>query len=111
MRQLFLTLTLLAGMAIITEARADEWPTGCWDFRDWGAVRLLEDRYAIVVTPQGRLLNWGVWQYRTENEVLIVWMESTTDEVLAKDGDKYYVQAIWMGDMTSKVQETKKIGK
>lgn len=89
----------------------DDWPVGCWGCRWWGSVRLLEDRYAIETDPEGRLLKWGCWQYRNENEVIIVWMESKIIEVIQKQGDEYFMQALWGLDIESPIEKIKKIGK
>ena len=92
--------------------RKVDWPIGCWDCRSWGAIRLLDDHYAIDLDPDGNLQDWGVWQYNLhENRVLIVWMESTRIEVIEKEGDKFYRQSAYNFGPSSKIEETKKIGK
>jgi len=111
MRRIAFFLTALFGLAIITQASADEWPIGCWGCRSWGSVRLLEDRYAIETDPEGRLLKWGCWQYRNENEVIILWMDSQIIEIIEKQEDKYFMQALWGLDIESNIEIIKKIGK
>ena len=92
--------------------RQVDWPVGCWNCRSWGAIRLLDDHYAIDTDPEGRLNNWGIWQYYcSDDAVIIVWMESSYDEVIQKNNDKYFMQSLWRGDMSSKVEEVKKVGK
>ena len=97
----------------VVEIRKEtDWPVGCWNSRAWGGMRLLEDGYAIDTDPEGRLNNWGIWQYYcSDDAVIIVWMESNYDEVIQKNNDKYFMQSLWCGDMSSKVEEVKKVGK
>lgn len=98
---------LLFSNAIYGEEK--HWAIGGWDCRSWGAIRLLEDRYAIDLDPEGCLNNWGVWQDFDENSVLIVWMESNKVEIIVKDKDKFYTQSCFGFGMGSVVEETKKI--
>lgn len=89
-----------------------EWPIGGWNTKSWGAIRLLDDGYVIDLDPEGKLQNWGIWQYHcSENAVLIIWMESSMMEVIAKEGDKYYRQSAYPFGISSEIQEVKKIFK
>ena len=87
------------------------WPIGCWNCRSWGAIRILEDGYAIDLDPEGKLNNWGVWQHSgSENRVLIVWVESGMMEIIEKSGDKYLRQSAYSWGIGSEIEEVKKIG-
>lgn len=110
----FLLLTLCLSLAIISvadEIQRTTWPIGCWGCRSWGAIRVLEDGYAIDLTPEGKLNNWGVWQHSGgENRVLIVWAESGMMEIIEKSGDKYLRQSAYSWGIGSEIEEVKKIG-
>jgi len=95
----------------MSKATATEWPIGCWDCRGWGAIRLLEDRYAIDLDPEGHLQNWGVWQWYDQHTVIVMWMESNMLEFIQKDGDKYMRQSLYSFGPGSSLEEVKKIGK
>lgn len=90
----------------------NEWPVGCWDCRSWGAIRLLEDRYAIDTDPEGLLNDWGVWQhFGGPNQVIIVWMESSRVEMIQHESGKYYHQMSYSFGIGSNIEEVKKVGK
>lgn len=103
---------ILLALTTMQPASDTEWPIGGWNTKHCGAIRLLDDGYVIDLDPEGKLQNWGIWQYYCgENAVLIIWMESSYDDVIQKNNDKYFIQSLWSGDMSSKVEEVKKIGK
>jgi hypothetical protein len=85
------------------------WAVGGWDCRSWGAIRLLDDRYAIDLDPEGCLNDWGVWQDFDQHSVLIVWQESSRREVINKSGDKFYHQMAYSFGIASQIQEIRKI--
>lgn len=87
----------------------DGWPVGGWNCRAWGAVRLLADGYAIDLDPEGALQNWGRWQFYTENDVIIVWMESSKIDVISKTEDQYFHQSFFPFGSSTTVEEVKKI--
>ena len=98
-------------VAIQQKQQQITWPIGCWNCRSWGAIRLLEDSYAIDLDPEGKLNNWGVWQYSgSEDRVLIVWIESGMMEIIEKRGDKYLRQSAYSWGIASEIEEVKKIG-
>ena len=93
----------------------DGWPVGGWNCRAWGVVRLLADGYAIDLDPEGALQNWGRWQFYTEQDVIIVWMESSKIDVISKvekQGDsksQYIHQSFFPYGPSSNPEEVKKI--
>ena len=98
-------------VAIQQKQQQITWPIGCWNCRSWGAIRVLEDGYAIDLDPEGKLNNWGVWQHSgNENRVLIVWVESGMMEIIEKRGDKYLRQSAYSWGIASEIEEVKKIG-
>lgn len=91
---------------------AEDWPVGCWDCRSWGAIRLLENNYAVYVDPDGYLQNWGIWNYNIHpNRIIIVWMESDMVEVIEKQEDRFVRQSCFPWGTSSEIEETKKISK
>lgn len=85
------------------------WAVGGWNARSWGAIRLLDDRYAIDLDPEGHLNDWGVWQDFDQYSVLIVWQESSRREVISKMDGKFYHQVAYSFGIASNVEEVKKI--
>jgi hypothetical protein len=86
----------------------EHWAVGGWDCRSWGAIRLLEDRYAIDVDPEGYLMNWGMWQDFDENSVIIVWVENTKIDIITKENNKFYTQHCYGFGLSSNIEETHK---
>ena len=93
------------------ERKRQDWMIGGWNTKHWGAIRLYEDGYVTDLDPQGDLQNWGIWQNFNgdEDEVLIIWMESSMMEIIQRSGDKYYRQSAYPFGVSSEIIEVKKI--
>lgn len=87
----------------------EHWAIGGWDCRSWGAIRLLDDHYAIDVDPEGCLTNWGMWQDFDQNSVIIVWVESRKIDIITRDKNKFYTQSCYGFGISSEIQQTNKI--
>ena len=85
------------------------WAVGGWDCRSWGAIRLLNDHYAIDVDPEGYLMNWGMWQDFDQNSVIILWIESSKMDIITKENNRFYTQHSYGFGISSEIEETKKI--
>lgn len=98
---------------IKTQIKRQDWMIGGWNTKHWGAIRLYEDGYVTDLDPQGDLQNWGIWQNFNgdEDEVLIIWMESSMMEIIQRSGDKYYRQSAYPFGVSSEIIEVKKIFK
>ena len=105
-KTLFFMLAILISECTIGE---EHWAVGGWNCRSWGAIRILEDGYVIDVDPEGYLQNWGVWQERNENAIIIVWMESSMLEIIERRDDSFVRQSAFSFGLSSEVEETKKI--
>lgn len=93
------------------EKKKQDWWVGGWNTKHWGAIRLLDDGYVIDLDPEGKLQNWGIYQKFNgdDNEVLIIWMESSMMEIIRREGDKFYRQSGYPFGVSSEIQEVKKI--
>jgi len=87
----------------------DHWAVGAWDCRSWGAIRLLDDHYAIDLDPEGHLNSIGAWQDFDQNSIIIAWIDTTKIEIIQKNGDKFFRQSYYGFGAGSELQETKKI--
>lgn len=105
-KTLFFMLAILVSKCIIG---AEHWAIGGWDCRSWGAIRVLDDGYVIDLDPEGDLQNWGIWQDRNENAIIIVWMESSMLEIIERRKDKFVRQSAFTFGVSSDIEETKKI--
>lgn len=102
--------TLLVVISFQTCIMAEQhWAVGGWDCRSWGAIRLLEDYYAIDIDAEGCLVNWGMWQNFNQNSVIIVWIENRRIDIIAKENNKFYTQSCYGFGIASTVEETHKI--
>jgi len=110
-RILFALLTVWT--IIECKANDKDWMIGGWNTKHWGAIRLLDDGYVIDLDPEGKLQNWGIWQNFNgdENEVLIIWMDSSLIEIIQRDGDKFYRQSGYPFGINNEIIEVKKIFK
>ena len=97
---------------IISVCKSEEhWAVGGWNCRSWGAIRLLDDHYAIDVDPDGFLTNWGMWQDFDQNSVIILWFESSKMDIITKENNKFYTQNCYGFGISSEIEETQKIFK
>lgn len=94
---------------VVSVCKSEEhWAVGGWDCRSWGAIRLLDDHYAIDVDPEGCLMSWGTWQDFDKNSVIIVWIDSSKIDMITKENNKFYTQHSYGFGVASEIQETHK---
>jgi hypothetical protein len=104
------TLIPLFFFIVVSVCKSEEhWAVGGWDCRSWGAIRLLNDHYAIDVDPEGCLINWGMWQDFDQNSIIIFWAENTKMDIISKENNKFYTQNSYGFGISSEIEETKKI--
>lgn len=107
----YLIISLFCLIAISVCKSEEHWAVGGWDCRSWGAIRLLNDHYAIDVDPEGFLINWGMWQDFDQNSIIIMWVESSKMDIIAKENNKFYTQHSYGFGISSEIEETHKIFK